>query len=44
MEKAHFRDFSFRQTLFQVGEELKDVEPVKNGYGEGSFVVVRGVK
>mgnify|MGYP000884142628 CR=1 FL=1 len=44
MEKAHFKDFSFRQTLFQQRNELKDIEPVKRGYGEGSFVVVRGVK
>ncbi len=44
MEKAHFRDFSFRQTLFQSSVKLKDIEPVKKGYGEGSFVVIRGVK
>ncbi len=44
MKKARFRDFSFKQTIFQAREELIDIEPVKNGYGEGSFVVVRGVK
>jgi ubiquinone/menaquinone biosynthesis C-methylase UbiE len=44
MKKANFKDFSFRQTTFQSGEELKCIEPVKEGYGEGSFVVVRGVK
>ncbi|OEC85184.1 MULTISPECIES: class I SAM-dependent methyltransferase [Methanobacterium] len=44
MKKAQFKDFSFRQTLFKSGEELKDIEPVKKGFGEGSFVVVRGVK
>lgn len=43
MKKAHFRDFNFKQTLSQLGEEL-DISPVKDGYGEGSFVVVRGVK
>jgi len=43
MKKAHFRDFNFKQTLSQPGEEL-DISPVKDGYGEGSFVVVRGVK
>ncbi|KAF5078362.1 hypothetical protein DSECCO2_140350 [anaerobic digester metagenome] len=44
MKKAHFRDFNFKQMLSQPGEELKDINPVKDGYGEGSFVVVRGVK
>jgi len=41
---AGFRDFSFRQTIFHPLHEIKDVEPVKRGYGEGSFVVVRGDK
>jgi len=44
MKKAHFRDFCYRQTLFQPSEKLKNIESVKKGYGEGSFVVVRGVK
>jgi ubiquinone/menaquinone biosynthesis C-methylase UbiE len=44
MKKAHFKDFNFRQTLFKPEEELEGIEPVKRGYGKGSFVVVRGVK
>ena len=44
MKNANFKDFSFRQTLFRPSEKLKCIEPVKKGYGEGSFVVVRGVK
>jgi ubiquinone/menaquinone biosynthesis C-methylase UbiE len=44
MKKAHFRDFSFRQTIFQAGERLNDIEPVKKGYGEGSFIVIKGNK
>ncbi len=44
MEKAHFTDFSFKQAVFQLGEELKDIGSVKDGYREGSFVVVRGKK
>jgi len=44
MKNAHFKDFSLRQTLFQPSEELENIEPVKEGYGEGSFIVVRGVK
>jgi SAM-dependent methyltransferase len=43
MKKAHFRDFNFKQTLSQLEEELKYIN-VKDGYGEGSFVVVKGVK
>ena len=44
MQNAHFKDFNFRQTLFHPLNELKHIEPVKKGYGEGSFVVVRGFK
>jgi len=44
MKAAGFSEFSFRQTLFQRLEDLSEVEPVREGSGEGSFVVVRGVK
>jgi ubiquinone/menaquinone biosynthesis C-methylase UbiE len=44
MENAQFKDFTLRQTLFQSSEEIKNIEPVKEGYGEGSFIVVRGTK
>lgn len=44
MKKANFKDFSFRQTLFQPKEKLKNIESVKKGFGEGSFVVVKGIK
>jgi ubiquinone/menaquinone biosynthesis C-methylase UbiE len=44
LEKAQFKDLSFRQTLFQPLENIKGIEPVKQGYGEGSFIVVRGTK
>ncbi len=30
------------QTVFRLLSEIKQVEPVKEGYGEGAFVVVRG--
>ena len=35
---------AFRQTLFRPLAEMEEVEPVKEGHGEGSFVVVRGEK
>lgn len=44
LQKAHFKDFQLRQTLSKPLGELKDREPVKEGYGEGSFIVVKAVK
>jgi len=44
MTEAGFRDFSFHQTLFHPLDEIADAEPVKEGYGEGSFVVVAALK
>jgi ubiquinone/menaquinone biosynthesis C-methylase UbiE len=44
LERAGFRDFCFTQTIFRNLNEISDIEPIKNGYGEGSFVVVRARK
>jgi len=44
MEEAGFHDFAFIQTIFQPLEMIAEVEPVRPGHGEGSFVAVRGVK
>jgi ubiquinone/menaquinone biosynthesis C-methylase UbiE len=44
LELTGFGDFEFRQTLFKTLEELAEVEPVRAGHGEGSFVVVRAAK
>lgn len=44
MENAHFKYFQFRQTLFNPLNELKHIDTVKKGYGESSFIVVKGVK
>ena len=41
---AGFRDFDFRQTIFQDLDKIKSIEPVKPGYGKGSFVVVKARK
>ena len=35
---------AFRQTLFRPLSEMVEVEPVQEGHGKGSFVVVRGEK
>jgi SAM-dependent methyltransferase len=44
MSYAGFTNLTFSQTIFQnLGETAED-EPVKPGYGDGSFVVIRGGK
>lgn len=44
LEKARFQHFTFTQTVFHNLDEITEAEPVKKGYGEGAFVVVRGIK
>ncbi len=44
LKQAGFAEFVFRQTLFKSLDEMPDADPVKKGYGEGSFVAVRGEK
>ena len=39
-----FKDYSFRQTIFNPLEEIKNIEPVEKGYGKGSFVVIKANK
>ncbi len=44
LRRTNFQNFEFTQTIFHYLEEIKEPEPVKEGYGEGSFVVVRADK
>lgn len=44
LKKADFKNFRFTQTIFHNLAEIRNVEPVTEGYGEGSFVVVRAMK
>jgi len=44
LKNAGFGNFQFSQTIFHLLDKVKNIEPVKNGYGEGSFVVVKGDK
>lgn len=44
MTQIGFRDFDFQQTIFHTLSETTENEPVKHGYGEGSFVVIRATK
>ena len=39
--RAGFYDFHFKQTIFRSLPEVRKVEPIKEGYGEGAFVVIR---
>jgi len=44
LTNAGFSDLAFGQTLFRDPGDMTDVDPVREGYGEGAFVVVRGIK
>ena len=44
LQKTGFHDLMFTQTVFRPLDQITAVEPVKNGYGEGAFVVVSGKK
>ena len=44
MKQAGFDNFEFRQTIFQNPSKITENEPVKSGYGEGLFAVIRGRK
>ena len=42
--QAGFRDFESAQTLFGDISEVTEIQTVREGFGEGSFVVIRGTK
>lgn len=44
LRRTGFGDFSFVQTIFHNLPEIKEIEPVREGYGQGSFVVIRAIK
>jgi len=44
LNQAHFYGLKYTQTIFQMLDEIKEPEKVKEGYGEGSFVVISGIK
>jgi SAM-dependent methyltransferase len=44
MDRSGFDDLTLNQTIFKTLSETTEDEPVKPGYGEGSFVVIRGRK
>lgn len=44
LKEAQFKDPEFHQTLFGNLDEIKKVQISKEGFGEGSFVVVKAIK
>ena len=44
LDKTGFKDFEFRQTIFNVPDKIFRIEDVKDGYGEGSFIVIKARK
>ena len=43
MKKTGFQDFYFTQTIFTSLDKINENEQVKEGFGEGSFVVISGI-
>ena len=44
LRKAGFSNFSLAQTVFHPLPEITNIEPVKEGCGEGSFILVKAIK
>lgn len=44
MERAGFAHLTWKQTIFEPLDTIEEIEMTKDGVGEGSFVVVRGIK
>jgi len=44
LQGAGFNEFQFSQTIFHNLAEIREIEQIKDGFGEGSFVVLKAVK
>lgn len=44
LKEVGFKNFQFIQTIFQNLTDIREIEPIKEGYGEGSFVVIKAIK
>jgi SAM-dependent methyltransferase len=44
LNKGGFTDLTFSQTIFKNLSDIDRIEPVKSGYGGGSFVVIKAIK
>ncbi len=41
LEKTGFYNPEIKQTLFSFSEKLENIDDIKDGYGEGGFVIIR---
>ena len=44
LKRTGFKNFEFVSTVFQKLEDIKKIEAIKDGFSEGSFVVVKRIK
>jgi ubiquinone/menaquinone biosynthesis C-methylase UbiE len=44
LKKTGLKQLEFSQTLFHQLDEIREFQPAKSGYGDGSFVVIKAVK
>ena len=44
LRESGFKNFEYNQTLFGTLEQVKEIQTPKQGFGEGSFVVVKAIK
>jgi ubiquinone/menaquinone biosynthesis C-methylase UbiE len=44
LKRTRFKNFQFSQTLFHPLDDIKEFEPSKPGFGEGSFVLIKAIK
>jgi ubiquinone/menaquinone biosynthesis C-methylase UbiE len=44
LHNVGFNWIYYSQTLFKGLDDITEIEPVKEGFGEGSFIVVKAVK
>lgn len=44
LKEAGFRNFEYNQTLFGTLEQIKEIQSPEQGFGQGSFVVVKAIK
>lgn len=44
LDQAGFHNFEFMQTIYQPLNQIKQIQEVKKGYGQGSFIVIRAEK
>lgn len=44
LKRAGFKILAFSQTLFNDLDKITQAEPVKPGYGEGSYILIKAIK